>query len=126
MISRGTAIHAVLMCTFVIRALMPIGYMPGNLLEGEFAQLCPSGMPQRASKIGHKAHHAEGKTIEHANSSEECQFGVALNQWMVLDSTAILFDTIARACSVIRHVYANSFPSPSLAFRSRAPPVDLV
>lgn len=30
-----------LLATLVVRALLPVGYMPGDLLAGELAQLCP-------------------------------------------------------------------------------------
>ena len=30
-----------LLATLGIRALVPVGYMPGNLLDGKFAELCP-------------------------------------------------------------------------------------
>ena len=33
----------------VMRALIPVGYMPGNLLAGEFMILCPQGVPAEFS-----------------------------------------------------------------------------
>lgn len=45
---------------FVLQAMIPVGFMPGNLVHGEFATLCPSGLPKTmvAEFFGeHHAHH---------------------------------------------------------------------
>jgi hypothetical protein len=51
------------LATLAVRALLPLGYMPGNLLAGEFAELCPVASAATfellSSTNTHQHHHGE-------------------------------------------------------------------
>ena len=59
----------------IARALIPLGYMPGNLLAGEFMVLCPSGLPANLAHALHDHHDAATVTVE---ADRACPIGAAL------------------------------------------------
>lgn len=105
----------------VVRAAIPLGYMPGNLLAGEFMVLCPTAVPAAVLQVlaGHDHGHAD-HTID---SDRDCPIGSALQtawapgeyQQSVTELAAIWFavsrtDSL-RSTTTVRH------------YQVRAPPV---
>lgn len=68
----------------VARAMIPLGYMPGNLLAGEFMVLCPSGLPANVAHALHNHHDAATVTVE---ADKACPIGAAL-QYAALPTDA--------------------------------------
>jgi hypothetical protein len=56
-----------------VRALIPMGYMPGDLLAGEFVVLCPVGLPASMKHHGH--HGYDGAVVD---ADRACPIGSAL------------------------------------------------
>lgn len=126
----STTIYAALACTFMVRALIPVGYMPGNLLEGEFVRLCPAGLPAltgHAGQDGHAGHHENVDSIPaDVELSSVCPLGAALGQAGLIDAQPAPF-LPAAAAGLTAPATDESPPAPTgVAFRSRAPPAVLV
>ncbi|MDZ7644299.1 MAG: hypothetical protein U5K76_08910 [Woeseiaceae bacterium] len=68
----GVALAACL----VLRALIPGGYMPGNLLAGEFMVLCPEGLPPVDMMPGHAGH--GDPDLPALDADRSCPIGTAL------------------------------------------------
>lgn len=72
---------ALLLGTLAVRALLPLGYMPGNLLDGEIAQLCPVASAATYSLLSagsphHHQHGAPGDAVYSIDSA--CPIGSTL------------------------------------------------
>ena len=74
---------ALLAAGFILRAFIPVGYMPGNLLAGEFVELCPVGIGTVVDSghhaghyAGHVAHH-DGAAVEH-DPNKSCPLGLGI------------------------------------------------
>lgn len=109
-----------------LRALVPAGYMPGNLLAGEFMVLCPSGMQAdfvqqlHPDQGVHDTHSAHDQGVVDADTS--CPIGSAL-QLAVLP-----IDEVRRAVSIDLPRHAADIAQREIAathryrYQSRAPP----
>ena len=101
------------------RALIPLGYMPGNLLAGEFMVLCPSGLPGQIAESPHH-HHGESETVFDADRT--CPIGAALQY------AAIPTDLVEANVSVgfqeapLAEPAALRGSKPLRLFHARAPP----
>jgi hypothetical protein len=72
------------MACLVMRALIPAGYMPGNLLDGEFMVLCPAGMSPSLLSAAGNAH--EGHEQDFLDVDRDCPIGSALQfAWMPME-----------------------------------------
>ena len=104
----------------VLRSAIPLGYMPGNLLAGEFMVLCPSGVPavMLEALSGHHAHH-DMSTVD---VDRDCPIGSALTPaWISNDW--LFDDSIERELDAVPVYGSQSFQSATfLAYRQRAPP----
>lgn len=104
----------------VARALIPLGYMPGNLLAGEFMVLCPSGLP---ANIAHALHdHHDAATTITIEADKTCPIGAAL-QYAALPTDAA---PSARSAPMLPARSANPGSlqglKPLRLFLARAPP----
>ena len=110
----------VLVLGLVVRSAIPLGYMPGNLLAGEFMVLCPTGVPAELLQAlsGHHAHH-EMSTVD---IDRECPIGSALTPaW--IGSDWLFDDRVEREVGALPAYDSQSFRSATfLAYRQRAPP----
>ncbi|MBT8080530.1 MAG: hypothetical protein KJO31_18260 [Gammaproteobacteria bacterium] len=61
--------------SLMLRALIPLGYMPGNALAGEFVVLCPTGLSAELAQALHHGHHHEQSTVD---MDAQCPIGTAL------------------------------------------------
>ncbi len=101
------------------RALIPLGYMPGNLLAGEFMVLCPSGLPGQIAESLHH-HHGESETVFDADRT--CPIGAAL-QYAAIPTDVVDTDVSAgfREAPVAEPVALLGL-RPLRRFHARAPP----
>lgn len=60
----------------LLRTLIPIGYMPGNLLAGDYMTLCPQGLPAAIAERFHAGHHGTGGTV--LDADRLCPLATAL------------------------------------------------
>lgn len=109
-----------------LRALVPAGYMPGNLLAGEFMVLCPGGMQAefvqqlQADQGNHDPHSAHGQSVVDADTS--CPIGSALQL------AFLPIDDIRQAISIDLPRHAADIAQREIAarhrhrYQSRAPP----
>ena len=104
----------------LMRALVPVGYMPGNLLAGEYMVLCPVGLPAAVAAALHSDHGSHARDIVDADRT--CPIGSALKpaflpiepaEHVVLWQPQLLLGEQANVTLLSRH------PVP---YRSRAPP----
>ena len=75
---------ALLLGTLAVRALMPLGYMPGNLLEGKIAELCPVASAATYALLTldeshqHHAHHGDATDSSGYSMDSACPIGTSL------------------------------------------------
>jgi hypothetical protein len=106
---RGTRalIASIMLFAFVVRALVPQGFMPAT--SGSFSiEICPDGFP--AQLLAHTGHHHHPGT--HSNS-EHCVFGSASASGPASHLASLTFISLAQRTPVMR-------------FESAAIPVQLV
>ena len=112
---------AILAATLLLRAAIPAGYMPGNLLAGEFARLCPTGLPAPLAHAGHHGAHDENEL----SADKACPVGLAL-KFAVLPTAFIetLPSVVPESFAVLQH--GQPIDAVTAApFRARAPPAGL-
>lgn len=105
------------------RALIPLGYMPGNILDGEFMVLCPAGIGAGAITglhRGHNGHNADSDSVVDADRT--CPLGTALKYAALPTNEITLFET--SKSPVVRDVSGDDVSDSEVppGFRSRAPP----
>lgn len=107
------------------RALIPIGYMPGNLLAGEIMVMCPAGSAATIAMLQHEANHQHAHhngDSETRSADETCPIGTAL----VLDVIANVAGSINAALradgSVSTFVSTRRLPQAVRMYSTRAPP----
>ena len=61
----------------LVRALIPLGFMPGNALAGEFFVICPAGLPAAVAERLHLGHEQHSQTV--VDVDRACPIGSALN-----------------------------------------------
>lgn len=114
---------SLLMAAIVLRAVIPLGYMPGNLLAGEFMVLCPTGLPAHTSLASAHAHHGDDAAM--LDADQACPIGAALKQ-AALPPDITFAAQLARYVPQPERVLRTSFRSRTAqAYRSRAPPQHL-
>jgi len=107
----------------LLRAIIPVGYMPGSLQSGLLFELCPEGLPAELIQSlsgGHQHHMADD--AESAHSFEAC----AIGHLAVTAATASFADFLTEppvqteATAVAAILFRTA---PVRAYSSRAPPV---
>ena len=104
--------------SLMLRALIPLGYMPGNALAGEFVVLCPSGLSAEIAQALHSGHHHDQSAID---MDAECPIGSALQsaalptllpspQLLATPERFVVPVTIARAAQQSAHYYTIRGP----------------
>ena len=120
-IRRNTLI--LLLAAMALRALMPVGYMPGSLSSGLLFELCPDGMPAGfVQALGGQHHHGAGDDDAAAHSFEQCTTGHLLAPAAITSSAPATLDLPDQpALSTIPRLLVTA--APRVAYSSRAPPV---
>ncbi|MGI9271552.1 MAG: hypothetical protein ACR2QT_07250 [Woeseiaceae bacterium] len=68
-----------LLATLALRALVPLGYMPGNILDGEFMVLCPVASAASLELLSSETTHHHGNEDETGVSVDRaCPIGSSL------------------------------------------------
>ncbi len=119
--SSAQSILVVGVSILTLRALIPLGYMPGNLLAGEFVVLCPTGVPAEVMRALHGDHHDHEQPVMDVDKT--CPIGSALQPvWMPLADIAQEFDVAATPREIFyqRRTYRGILTP---RYRSRAPPL---
>ncbi|MGI9201187.1 MAG: hypothetical protein ACR2QL_09020 [Woeseiaceae bacterium] len=117
---------SLLVATLAVRALLPVGYMPGNLAAGEFAELCPVGSAATFQLLGSAAthgHHHDDNESDAVSIGTACPIGSSLffDALPTLSAAAEqqnlqpIFENVARGLSVLT--------APRSSHRARAPPL---
>lgn len=104
-----------------LRAMVPAGYMPGNLLAGEFMVLCPSGMQAEFVRQLHPGHGTHDQNVVDADTS--CPIGSALQPaFLPADEypQAVSINLPRYTAEILHRLFAAT---PLRRYRSRAPPL---
>ncbi|MGI9222155.1 MAG: hypothetical protein ACR2QS_14085 [Woeseiaceae bacterium] len=128
-ISRNSVLRqvavSVLVATLLIRALLPLGYMPGNLLGGEFATLCPvasSATFQLIEPASAHDHHV-GDDAESFSVGTACPIGSSL----FFDALPSISSPLALTAALPAQLETNYFLPVRTAtlttHHARAPPL---
>lgn len=115
-----TALAAV---TILLRAIIPLGYMPGNALAGEFMVLCPAGVPAAVMEVLHPDHgHHGGHAASVINADRDCPIGSALQPaWLPADFAVTALELAPFAAP--QFYFSESFSGlVPRRYESRAPP----
>ena len=77
-VSKQAAVFA-LLTGLLLRALTPIGYMPGTAGSGFLFELCPDQLPAGVNlydaSASHQHHHGDPGSEEQSASPDQCQIG---------------------------------------------------
>ena len=112
---------ALVLAALVMRAVIPLGYMPGNLLAGEFMILCPTGLPAGFALPGEHHHHADDAPM--VDAERACPIGAALQQ-AALPADHNPAPTIERFPDAgLAPAPVPVFVNPPARYHSRAPPL---
>ena len=109
---------------FVLRAVVPVGYMPATAGSGLLFELCPAGIPAEfaqflASQTGHDHQHADHSGGE--QDSHQCDIGHILLSAAAVDDTWQL--ELAPPVFTLQLSAAYSFASTSRShYQPRGPP----
>lgn len=121
---QSTKMHSTVAClvlaALAVRALIPLGYMPGNLFAGEFMVLCPTGMPQSMFASGHHEHHESGD--ESASAEQACPIGSALQHAAVPMPEFPEISVSGTYATQIRELFDVTATCAFHHYLSRAPP----
>lgn len=111
---------AALFTCLLLRTLIPLGYMPGNLLAGEFMTLCPQGLPGESA---HQLHDLHGNpAVDVVATDRLCPLGNALLAVAPPPSPPADFDLPRPGDFLSVTLDAPPESSPVLHYASRAPP----
>lgn len=110
----------ILFACLVLRAMIPSGYMPGNLLAGEFMVLCPQGLPAPTLHAMHHDHDDRQQVLFDADSS--CPIGSVLLVAAPPPSAPLQNSVAVAKSSLHAAVELPRQFSPIFFYNSRAPP----
>ncbi len=117
----------VLSAGLLLRALTPLGYMPGTSGDGLLFELCPEQLPPgfvmpESASAKHQHHHGNSGDSPADAEPDLCQIGHLLFSAMAVDQADVDIDSeqslpqyFPESAQIVRF-------SPLSAYRSRAPP----
>lgn len=111
----------VLAALLLLRATIPVGYMPGNLLDGEYVRLCPVGLPSTFASHheGHDGHE------ESSGTEASCPLGLLLSAVAIHGTAAIGENIEPQSLRPVAPAVLSVQRKPFRVVRARAPPVDI-
>lgn len=125
-VSKHIRKHALLLLctTFVLRALIPIGYMPAAWDEGLPFVLCPDGLPNSIADVltGHDHHHGADEESATSDVADQCKFGHIVSSAFLLHEEPPLNLTITGSHEPLARVYSIGAASTN-AYLARGPPI---
>jgi len=107
--------------TLAIRALIPVGYMPGDMTAGEIVVLCPTGMPAEVMQALHRGHHDHDQSVVDVDRS--CPIGTALQPDFIPPDFVEIFTFVSAARSVSFYESVDYVGDVIRRYESRGPPV---
>ena len=117
-----------LLTAVLLRAIMPMGYMPGSLSDGLPFELCPEGLPASVLAVlkGQERHHHHLQPDDGAEPQvsvyEQCDFGHLCTPAVTdFDSSVNSLPPVATA--VADNLATVLRLNPRLSYSPRAPPV---
>ncbi|MEJ2172774.1 MAG: hypothetical protein ACO22K_07565 [Woeseiaceae bacterium] len=114
---RQRILSIVLFASMGIRALIPAGYMPGNVFAGEFMVMCPSSSAAAIAGIHHHNHDDEPIDVDRA-----CPIGSALTAIAPPLANNSVPETPRSTESYLPTATSPTVRLTAYRFRSRAPP----
>ena len=123
---KQAAISALLL-GMLLRAVTPLGYMPGTSGDGLLFELCPEQLPPgfvmpESASAKHQHHHGNSGDSPADAEPDLCQIGHLLFSAMAVDQADVDIDSeqslpqyFPESAQIVRF-------SPLSAYRSRAPP----
>lgn len=107
------------------RAIIPAGYMPGNLLAGELMVMCPAGGATTIALLQPKKphqhpHHGDGS--ETRSADESCPIGLALLLDAISDVPAAPDATLQVNQPIKSVMGTQRLPEAARMYSTRAPP----
>ena len=126
---------ALLAAGFLLRAFIPVGYMPGNLLDGRFVELCPVGISfdiaSASLSASHSADHSDMHHAGHhdtaadADPNKTCPLGLGI-KFLAVPVVDLDLPTIEPpSFSVARLIDAGVVRTPPSPQQPRAPPATI-
>lgn len=103
------------------RAIIPLGYMPGDLLAGEFMVLCPSSNAPELFKSEHHAHADHKKSGIDADTT--CPIGTVLLVAAISAPLAPSLELPKPELALVVREWGLVAKSVAPRHRSRAPPL---
>lgn len=107
----------------LLRAMVPVGYMPGSLDSGLPFQLCPDGLPAGFAGAAASHHHEHDAGVARSAAHADCNVGHLLSSAFVTAASpsepASVSDPSIQAARIhsLLHTFTRRTPLP------RAPPV---
>lgn len=76
---RPSMLRQLALLAMLFKLVMPAGFMPGNLLAGEWITLCPQGLPPGLlDQAAH--HHGAGSEVDHGQTDDNTRNTAADHQ----------------------------------------------
>jgi len=105
-----------------LSALVPRGFMPGDIARGQFLIVCPEGLEGSSQHHDHSHGHAEAMAPVQAGA-DNCDFADTLTPVLHLGSASSLEPVAQLSQGRYERNHANVRPSqPLWITRARAPP----
>lgn len=112
-----------LLAAMSLRAIVPIGYMPGSLESGLLFELCPDGMPAAMMQaLGGHHHHGGGDSEAMSLSFEKCAMG-HLFASAAISSTDVVAPELPEPPAYLPIPPLLLIAAAPAPYSSRAPPV---
>ncbi len=114
-----------LFAALALRAVIPLGYMPGSLASGMLVEMCPDGMPTEFVQILGGQHHHGGHDDNSDSSSasiEYCSMGHLLARTAVAADEPAILD-IPHQFSPPTYPQRETHLGQFVSYLSRGPPV---
>ena len=124
-----TIIAAPLIAVFLLRALIPVGYMPSAIADGLPFVLCPDDLPAAFTALFERGGHDGGGHHDHgghdsasaAQFPDQCDLGDTLSMAGAPADDPPLVDRLP-AAAIDNGVDAIHFSQPRFRERARGPP----
>lgn len=111
------------LAAFLIRALIPVGFMPAPVSNGWPIVLCPTGLSDASIQtlLALHAHHSSGESGSNSEYSELCPLGMQLGAaFLPVETLSLSVHLVARV--VITPSTTTGMARHFFSYLSRAPP----
>jgi hypothetical protein len=122
--SRQSAFLAIVVATLMMRAAIPVGYMPASEGSGLLFELCPTAVPAEilaAMSGSDHAHHHGGDAGDSHFDAEQCPIGQLLSLAVAVDIASPV-DSAPESAPPAIDVIASPGSRTPVNRRSRSPP----